>query len=226
MPTLLGQFSDLTYAELRLKCTIAWLRCLVALRRCVRLSAKAGFNPDQPRDDHGRWTDTGAADASFEALLDGFDGHIVPENVAYPGDFHDTVRDYFVKGLRAGGNKVETEVSLVLPGVPPMKARLDILARDPKGQLYGIDIKTAKILRSRLISRWSIHTLSAEPGSYLSTPKSATWGFRPARHYLPFRSVLFMHEVQELRWRSYHCRPNQNNLMSPHRPNFVGGGDA
>lgn len=144
MPTLLGQFSDLTYAELRLKCTIAWLRCLVALRRCVRLSAKAGFNPDQPRDDHGRWTDTGAADASFEALLDGFDGHIVPENVAYPGDFHDTVRDYFVKGLRAGGNKVETEVSLVLPGVPPMKARLDILARDPKGQLYGIDIKTGQ----------------------------------------------------------------------------------
>ena len=76
---------------------------------------KAGFNPDQPRDDHGRWTDTGTTDTTFEALLDGFD---VPENVAYPDDFHDTVRDYFVEGLLAGGNKVETEVSLVLPGSP------------------------------------------------------------------------------------------------------------
>lgn len=60
MTVLPGQFSNLRYAELRLKSDIAWLRCLQALRRWVRLAGKAGFSPDQPRDDHGRWTDTGA----------------------------------------------------------------------------------------------------------------------------------------------------------------------
>lgn len=54
-----GLLYGVRLAELRLKGNIAWLRCLVALKRCARLAAKAGFNPDQPRDDHGRWTDRG-----------------------------------------------------------------------------------------------------------------------------------------------------------------------
>jgi hypothetical protein len=59
LAVLLSQLSDLRCAELRLKSNIAWLRCLQALRRCVQLAVKAGFDPDQPRDDHGRWTDAG-----------------------------------------------------------------------------------------------------------------------------------------------------------------------
>jgi hypothetical protein len=31
---------------------------------------KAGFNPEQPRDDEGRWTDTGAGDGSEESLIE------------------------------------------------------------------------------------------------------------------------------------------------------------
>ncbi|MBA4234200.1 MAG: hypothetical protein C0465_26875 [Ralstonia sp.] len=143
-PVLLRQVSDLRLAHLRLKSEVVWLRFLLAFERCARLALKAGFNPDQPRDDHGRWTDTGSVGAHFDALLQDFEGDIVAEDVAYPGDFHDAVKDYFVKGLRAGGNKVETEVSLVLPGTPPSTARIDILARDPKGVLYGIDIKTGE----------------------------------------------------------------------------------
>lgn len=143
-PALLGQISGLRLAHLRFKSDIAWLRFMLDFKLFARLAAKAGLNPDQPRDDHGRWTDTGSVGAHFDALLQGFEGDIVTEDVAYPGDFHDSVKDYFVKGLRAGGNKVETEVSLVLPGTPPTSARIDILARDPKGVLYGIDIKTGE----------------------------------------------------------------------------------
>jgi len=58
-PALPSLLSDLRHAELRLKSNIAWLRCLLAFKRCARLAAKAGFNRDQPRDDHGRWTDAG-----------------------------------------------------------------------------------------------------------------------------------------------------------------------
>ena len=43
---------------LELRYDIAYIRLLVAdLRR--HLALKTGFNPDQPRDDHGRWTDAG-----------------------------------------------------------------------------------------------------------------------------------------------------------------------
>ncbi|MBL8565369.1 MAG: hypothetical protein JNM89_06605 [Hyphomicrobiaceae bacterium] len=133
------QPNEATLLELRSE--LAYIKLLFASLR-LHLALKQGFNPDQPRDDHGRWTDSGSASALFDALLQDFEGDTVAEDVAYPGDFHDAVRAYFVKGLRAGGNKVETEVSLVLPGTPLITARIDILARDPKGTLYGTDIKT------------------------------------------------------------------------------------
>lgn len=140
----LRQLAELRRAQLRLKSEIAWLRFMEAFSRFAIAATKAGFNPEQPRDDHGRWADTGTEGVAFDALLADLDGDIVAENVAYPGDFHDAVRDYVVKALRAGGNKVETEVSLTLPGTPPVTARLDILARGPKGTLYGIDVKTGE----------------------------------------------------------------------------------
>lgn len=46
-------------ALLELRSGLAFVRVLVADLR-LHLALKAGFNPDQPRDDHGRWTDTGA----------------------------------------------------------------------------------------------------------------------------------------------------------------------
>jgi hypothetical protein len=45
---------------LRLQWLAAATRFEIALRRHDR-ALKAGFNPDQPRDDRGRWTDDGAA---------------------------------------------------------------------------------------------------------------------------------------------------------------------
>jgi hypothetical protein len=54
-------------ALLRLRRELAAIRAELTSRRRLR-SMKAGFNPDQPRDDHGRWTDTdGDADTSDAA---------------------------------------------------------------------------------------------------------------------------------------------------------------
>lgn len=58
-PAPLRQLADLRFAHLRLKSDVAWLRFLLVFERWARLATKAGFNPDQPRDDHGRWTDAG-----------------------------------------------------------------------------------------------------------------------------------------------------------------------
>jgi hypothetical protein len=45
---------------LRLKCDVAALRFRLAMRRYA-IALKAGFNPDQPRDELGQWTDAGGA---------------------------------------------------------------------------------------------------------------------------------------------------------------------
>lgn len=71
-PVLLCQRSDVRLAHLRLKRDIAWLRLMLAFKRFSRLAVKAGFNPDQRRDDHGRWTDTGSLDDTLGGLLDDF----------------------------------------------------------------------------------------------------------------------------------------------------------
>jgi len=75
-------------------------------------------------------------------LLDELEDDSLLHDVAHPADFHDVVRDYLVEGLRKAGHTVETEIGLVLPSVPPVAARIDILARDPNGVLYGLEVKT------------------------------------------------------------------------------------
>ena len=50
------------FGLLRLKWLAAATRFEIALRRhdrALKYACKAGFNPDQPRDDHGRWTSEG-----------------------------------------------------------------------------------------------------------------------------------------------------------------------
>lgn len=51
-------------ALLALKCEIAAHRVVLAAEKVASLLRKAGFNPDQPRDDRGSWTDAGAGDVS------------------------------------------------------------------------------------------------------------------------------------------------------------------
>jgi hypothetical protein len=68
-------------AFLALKCELAAQRVLLAARGVARLLRKAGFNPDQLRDDRGRWTDTGAGEGAVSReddpeliLIGGTDG--------------------------------------------------------------------------------------------------------------------------------------------------------
>ena len=110
----------------------ATLRIEAATWRLKQALAKANFNPSQPRDNLGKWTPDGNEPSSFELL----------QTIVYPGDFHDALRDYMVNAFWAAGHVVVTDVSLTLPGVPPVTARLDILMRSPNGTLSGVEVKT------------------------------------------------------------------------------------
>lgn len=55
--------NDIELKRLDLDADLTCVRFLVADVRC-RLQRKAGFDPDQPRDDHGRWTDAGGSDGA------------------------------------------------------------------------------------------------------------------------------------------------------------------
>ena len=92
--------------------------------------AKAGFNPDQSRDEHGRWTDDGAGGArSFI------------QDAAYQGDFHDAVKEQWANYLSGLGAVVETEIRL---SVGEVTARIDILYQFPGSPLLGMEIKTGE----------------------------------------------------------------------------------
>jgi hypothetical protein len=54
---------------LRLKCDVAALRFQVAMRKRA-IALKAGFNPDQPRDELGQWTDAGGASVDDDDAAD------------------------------------------------------------------------------------------------------------------------------------------------------------
>lgn len=57
--------ADIRTEILRLKWHVAATRFQLALRRHA-LALKAGFNPEQPRDELGQWVDTGRGDAEDE----------------------------------------------------------------------------------------------------------------------------------------------------------------
>lgn len=102
---------------------------------------KAGFNPDQPRDDHGRWTSTGGG---ADILPDYLDALPLIEPAGYNGRYHDYVVAEVAKDLEAKGYTVITELPLTLPGNPPVTAIIDIMHRSPTGEVRGLEIKTGE----------------------------------------------------------------------------------
>lgn len=123
---------------------LSHLRVLIADLRC-HLATKAGYDPNQPRDEAGRWANAGGSpDSAVDAVLRDFQGAQIGD-AAYMGGFHDVVRDQLVDDLRAAGNIAETEVTLILPGEHPVAARIDILAVTKGGELRGIEIKTGEV---------------------------------------------------------------------------------
>ena len=108
------------------------------------------YDPAQPRvpagqPSGGRWgPGGGGAGSGLAAIIEEIESDGRLQQVAYQGEFHDKVRDELVRKLREVGNVVETEVKLILPGNPPVAARLDILGRNAKGELLGIEVKTGE----------------------------------------------------------------------------------
>ena len=112
------------------------------------------YNPDQPRvpagsgRESGQWVGANTVGAAPAAPSASGNANGLPIlDVAYPGDFHDFLRDAFAEALRKAGNTVLTEVPLTLLGDPPVEARIDILLRNAEGVLYGIDVKTGTASR-------------------------------------------------------------------------------
>lgn len=117
------------------------------------LIAKYNYNPDEPRDWHGRWTSTGgdapspnaeaAPHATSVPALDSegaSDGELTP--AAYNGRYHDKFLKEYAEYLRSKGQFVLTEVRLRMAD-GSAGARLDLLVRDSTtGFIYGIEIKT------------------------------------------------------------------------------------
>jgi hypothetical protein len=108
MQSLARMRSDL----LRLKWHVAAMRFQRAMRKHA-IALKAGFNPDQPRDEWGRWTDAGGASVHESDATDGeaFDGG--------PSDFEST--DFSDARRRP-------------PNLPPIETLSNIPGTQPKAQ--------------------------------------------------------------------------------------------
>lgn len=95
------------------------------------------------------------------------------------GLLHKREKARIVKTLRAYGNIVETEVTLVgLNGVP---VRVDVMGKTPEGHLFAIEVKTtAYDLFSP--NQWMIYPLLSQDRHVLSTsPKIRSFGFAPGQ---------------------------------------------
>jgi len=97
---------------LRLKCDVAALWFQRAMRRYA-IALKAGFNPDQPRDERGRWTDAGVASVDGGDVAD---GEVLDSDLGEldPTDFSDVRRRP--------------------PNLPPIESLSNIPATQPKSQ--------------------------------------------------------------------------------------------
>lgn len=95
---------------------------------------KFNFNPDEPRDSRGRWTNEGGG-GSPEIT----DARI--SDAAYPGDFHDQVAQDEIEHYRNTGAVCVSELRLALGAVT---ARVDILCRGKTGLLLGVEVKTGQ----------------------------------------------------------------------------------
>jgi hypothetical protein len=126
---------------------------------------KDGFNPNQPRDERGRWTSgagetNAASDAapdrpepnasiaqlwltSFRGLPD-LRGDVASPNfneAGYPGDYHDFLRDHFAEITKGAGGQAITEVPLT--GINGVTTRADLLVKPPGAPMpFIIEIKT------------------------------------------------------------------------------------
>jgi hypothetical protein len=128
MQSLARMRSDL----LRLKWHVAAMRFQRAMRKHA-IALKAGFNPDQPRDEWGRWTDAGGASVDEDEVADS-DALDVDLDEADSTDISDARRRR--------------------PGLPPIETLSNIPGTQPKAQQERNYIAQEVARNARLASEY------------------------------------------------------------------------
>jgi hypothetical protein len=115
----------------RLRSDLAHLKLLVAELR-LRLRLNGGFNPDQPRDDRGRWTDTSAGTRLAQAEGSERYSVILAEEEARGGH-----------AIRSHVGKSDAEL---LATLRRMRTALSLPSSRPTISLTGCSIQTRLLL--------------------------------------------------------------------------------
>ncbi len=124
-----------------------------AIRKLID-AAKSGYDPNEPRDDHGRWTSeeqgssakpvrvpTGDSDHNPRPSHSDQQQNPLLEDVDYNGEFHDQLVSEYAENARKAGKKAYTEVRLIGPDGRGIRA--DLLVEGRPGELpYVVEVKT------------------------------------------------------------------------------------
>jgi hypothetical protein len=136
---------------------------------------KDGFDPNQPRDGHGRWTYAGGSSDSS-----GQDRHVT--DVAYQGEYHDSLAQHEIEQYRQAGARCISEARLALGF---NTARIDILCRSKAGDLLGAEIKTGDDPRLTF-DQVAVYSHSLLGGLTSPDSKISQLGFSPGELLPPF----------------------------------------
>jgi len=168
--------------------------------------AKAGFNPNEPRDERGRWTTGGnetrasvqiadadmsdasddpVAQAAARAAASGGEKHYDEDyggaeavDIAYNGKLHDVVRDWIADAFKHAGIPVLTEVPLttIQSGVT---AEADVVALGPHGKPQLVEVKTGDDPGFTPPQRYVYEMAQVPEHVFSLDPRVAKLGFEP-----------------------------------------------
>ena len=137
---------------------------------------KNGFDPNQPRDEHGRWTyEGGDSDANAQIT-----------DAAYQGEFHDSLAQHEIEQYRKTGAICIPEARLSLS---VNTARIDILCRSLTGNLIGVEVKTGDDPKLTL-DQVAVYSHSLLGGLLSPDSKISQLGFSPDKLLPPFPILI------------------------------------
>jgi hypothetical protein len=164
-----------------------------AVRMATANDLLAKYDPRQPRDWHGRWTESGAnGEANSGASNSEAPEHSdLLTDVAYNGHFHNREVRELAQYFRALGNPVVTEVNFI--AVNGFTARADMLALPASGgPLMLIKVKTGD--QPKYTDGQRIVYVMAQIGGHVVSPDSKikTLGLTPGEPLPPWYMSRFI----------------------------------
>ncbi|HLG86275.1 MAG TPA: hypothetical protein VKZ79_03660 [Alphaproteobacteria bacterium] len=180
---------------------------------------KEGYDPNQPRDEDGRWTsDGGTTSASVSSSTDmptappttmnaaavtpdapaqtgdieaGSESQLPPMPVGFNDEYHNAVRDDLAAAINSLGGRAITEVSLT--AFNGVKSRIDLMVLDPKvlPTPFGIEVKTGldPILTRQQSIVYAI--LMAGGNVWSSSPRLPKVGLSPGARMPPVPVAVY-----------------------------------